>query len=562
MKIQPEISPRLVASVSSVYTDINRVVMEYVDNSFDSFTKSDIDLPGHKRKTEYDSKLKITVKIIEKPISERRIEITDNCTGIADISDIIKNIGNSDKKMQSWTNGQFGFGIYSFMAACNKLQIISKTKNNEAKFVKINKEDFLKDKISEIKLEVSKFGGSFPYESGTKIILSEFLQNDWDEININHIVTEIQDHFELLLEEIPNDIYVKKGSRTIKCVPFNYHAFKGEEFKKEFKIIDEITKSEFLNPVRIFLKFTKGQSIQRLPVFVSKKRRVQKVTELKIFDTDNKTKIWKHPLLTGYVDTGGILNPTISRTEYRKDKNAKRLFSMLRSIEDEIIEWVNKNTNENILHNFSHIEDIFNDKVNKISSDTNKKAEIPIDQYNEVKVSSDKYDPLRECVLLFAKENNIIAQTKGDTPGSDNTYNIKDIHKDKSFDLYNNFTTKEINIKRKYANKNIITLKIDGESNPIIGPLGVALRSHRIDNTVIIFKKHSDFERRIKNSQYGNSIVTTELIHYLCLEYLAHIFEYSNDGKKFIKTNEFTDSFYILQQELKGLEGEALSSIY
>ncbi|MCB0725242.1 MAG: ATP-binding protein [Ignavibacteriae bacterium] len=537
--------------------------MEYVDNSFDAFTDKDDDSSGT-IKTKYDTSLIINVNIIEKPLSDRRIEITDNCHGISDISEIIKNIGNSDKKMQTWTNGQFGFGIYSFMAACSKLQIISKTKDKKVKSVEIFKDDFSKDKISDIKLDVKDYDKNFPYDTGTKIILSDFSQNDWQEIDIHHIVSEIKDHFELLLKEIPNDVKVIKGSRSFKCKPFDYNAYKGEEFKKEFKIVDEATNSEYPSPIRIYLKFTNGKSIERSPVFISRKRRVQKVSELKIFDTEKKSRIWKHPLITGYVDTGGILKPTISRTEYKKDLNAKRLFTMLRRVEDEIIDWVNENTSKNTLNNFSHIEDFFNERVLQIESDTIKKTEIPIHQYDEVKLSQDKNDPKRECILLFTEQDDNLLSNEYPTVISLIDDDTEDKQSVKSIDKYSDFVSKEINVKRKYGLRNTITLKIDGESNPVINASGIALRSHLIEKTVVIFKKHPDFERRIKHSPNGNTYVTKELIHYLALEYLSNVFTHS-DGEgedRIIKINLLKDSFYKLQQELNGLKGQKLTSIY
>ena len=52
-----------------------------------------------------------------------------SATAQKNLEKIVQTIGNSDKKAQPWTNGQFGYGIYSFMAACKSLDIISKYEN-------------------------------------------------------------------------------------------------------------------------------------------------------------------------------------------------------------------------------------------------------------------------------------------------------------------------------------------------------------------------------------------------------------------------------------------------
>jgi len=42
MEVKCKISPRLITNISSLYTDPNRVIMEYIDNSVDSADKTNI----------------------------------------------------------------------------------------------------------------------------------------------------------------------------------------------------------------------------------------------------------------------------------------------------------------------------------------------------------------------------------------------------------------------------------------------------------------------------------------------------------------------------------------
>ena len=118
-----EISPRILGNVAQEYTDSYRVFMEFVDNSLDSAEDF------YDRDNSYTKKIKIDVRIIGKGKSSK-VVITDNCTGMDEngILRIVQDVGNSEKKHGTFTNGQFGFGVYSFMAICGQVQIISSKK--------------------------------------------------------------------------------------------------------------------------------------------------------------------------------------------------------------------------------------------------------------------------------------------------------------------------------------------------------------------------------------------------------------------------------------------------
>ena len=62
---------------------------------------------------------------------KKKVTFVDNCQGMERdvLLRIIRDIGSSNKKAQSWTNGEFGFGIQSFRACAEKLVVISKTES-------------------------------------------------------------------------------------------------------------------------------------------------------------------------------------------------------------------------------------------------------------------------------------------------------------------------------------------------------------------------------------------------------------------------------------------------
>ena len=126
-KITIDISPRIVLSNASLYNDVNRVFMEYIDNSIDSaetlFTND----------SSYERDIRIKVNFEGVDTNTKQLTITDNCLGMDNdgLLHVIQDIGNSDKKSQPWTNGQFGYGVYSFLAICKDIEIISKVESQQ-----------------------------------------------------------------------------------------------------------------------------------------------------------------------------------------------------------------------------------------------------------------------------------------------------------------------------------------------------------------------------------------------------------------------------------------------
>ena len=122
MPINLKISPRIIPNIATLYTDTNRIFMEYIDNAIDSAEEFFIE-----ETNSYSKEILITLKMNEQ---NKSIIVEDNCHGITNFLKVVQEIGNSDKKAQPWTNGQFGYGIYSFMAACESLKITTKLQSD------------------------------------------------------------------------------------------------------------------------------------------------------------------------------------------------------------------------------------------------------------------------------------------------------------------------------------------------------------------------------------------------------------------------------------------------
>ena len=122
VKVPLRVSHQIIRAISDQYTATpHRVIMEFIDNSLDSAEEY-----FNKDTNSYSKNINIKVTIGTYQ-GKQAILVEDNCTGIIDIKRIVQEIGNSNKKTNRWTNGQFGFGIYSFMAIAESLVIHTRT---------------------------------------------------------------------------------------------------------------------------------------------------------------------------------------------------------------------------------------------------------------------------------------------------------------------------------------------------------------------------------------------------------------------------------------------------
>jgi hypothetical protein len=218
--ISPVISPLILGSISSLYTEPQRVLMEFIDNSFDAAE----DLYNIVNNS-YSRSLEFQVQLNGNSFRNGTIIISDNCQGMDEegLLRIIREIGNSDKKEQAWTNGQFGYGIYSFMAICSRLEIISKTELGPPLKIELPRERLAVDHASDVKLRrpVRCHYSEFQGKSGTKVILSYFDRDSWHDIDEMILKSEIQKHFELLLSRKNLIVKIVSGKGEYDLSPIN-----------------------------------------------------------------------------------------------------------------------------------------------------------------------------------------------------------------------------------------------------------------------------------------------------------------------------------------------------
>lgn len=520
MAIKLNISPRIIPSIATSYNDVNRIFMEYIDNSIDS------------AEDYYDSQLNAYNKDINiiLTIKSNEISIEDNCGGIRNFEDVVGKIGDSGKKYQPWTNGQFGYGIYSFMAACEYLELTSKLLDQDkAQRLLIDKNKF--DTADQDAVYFEDFElCDFIHPSGTKAVLSNFDKSTLKQINIDEIKGEIERHFELLLSRhglkiIINDETTK---RNLECKTFDYNQFEGEEYKQSLSEVNfmkggrnptKISKN-LTTPINIYLKITKNTVIDKPPVFILKGRRIAEIKDIKQFNSSHKSDIWGHPNLTGYIDLHDFVEPTIARNDFKNNDNSKALFSTLKELEPLILDVIKDVNDVSETQHYQNLEELLNKALSKLArlDSMNFRAEPSLgddinlshgsDGVNQESIEGDQH---------FRQGPDLGGAYKGSHGnGTDGNGLEQDQGPSNSDNPFEDSEFKGSEKKKSGFNIKIV------ERDPPTAINGKLKRSQLIGGEIIIFRKHPDFDNRVSNFRDGQPKITQRLITYLAGEITVH----------------------------------------
>ncbi len=588
MGIPLHISPRIIPNIASLYTDTNRIFMEYIDNSIDS-----AEVFFDPTTNSYSKNIFITLTI-----KFDSVEIKDNCFGITNFEKVVQSVGNSDKKEQPWTNGQFGYGIYSFMAACKSLEITSKLENeNKAKSILIDRSKFDEDHQKDVSFPDPECV-NYSYPSGTKIVLSGFDKDRWKQINFDEIKDEIEKHFELLLARkniqiklIDDRTNLGDGSslepEEIICRTFDYDQYEGDVYEKSIKELyfekgrkfPKKVKLIVPKPVHIFLKVIKGRTINKPPVFIIKGRRIAEIKDIKQFKSKHKSEIWGHPNMTGYIDLSDFLEPTIARNDFKSNDRSKALFNKLLELEPLILEVIRDVNKETETQHYQVLEDKLNkalSKLAKIDAMNFRKEYLSGNEVNLQKGGTGQAFDEGYGEKDQGSENNSASGTgwggenegegKGpsgeqgeDTSGGKNEGG--DFASDKEAD--NPF--EDTGFKGSEKKRSGFNIKfVDGEI--INEETNKPIRSQLIGGTIRIFKEHEDFRSRVNMTRAKEPKISQRLITYLAGEITVHYkdkLQTRNGQPEYNKQlfENLVEFIYQFEDLVKDLEGQKLSEL-
>lgn len=559
MPVHLSISPKIIPSIASLYDDITRIFMEYVDNSIDS---ADQYFFNHELNS-YTKKILIEIKICGNNFKSGKVYITDNCFGITNFSKVVESIGDSDKKADFTTNGQFGFGIYSFMAVCTNLSMISKLESRKALSLEISKSQFDKERQDQVVFPDPAIT-TFSLPSGTEVCLYGFERHCWWQIKPELIKEEIEKHFEQILRRRNIEIRVTQMNdsltppcRELICQSFDYSKYEGDivwdDDHGEFNCIHgrKFPKSiqiKVSKPIHIFLKILKGKIINKAPIFISRGRRIKEIKDILSFKSKHKSDLWSHPNITGFIDLIDNLEPDISRKDFKNTNERKGIYNILYELESLIIEEVDKINKKSEQSHYKSLEDKLNEALAKLARIDQMNYRKEIGQGNQINTEHG---------------GKTVRGDRDPSPGKPPELPLPPEEDEK---LGKKETSNETNQKgeekrRSGFNINISDLPPDKDEN------NNPLRSKEYDGQITIYKKHPDFESRVKELRNGNKIISNRLITYLAGEIATWYKDKLYDKLKMeplTKIEMFSslvDFIYRFEEMLKDFEGKNLSEI-
>ncbi len=575
MKVK--ISPQIIVSISSLYDDINRIFLEYIDNSLDSAEDY-----YEKATNSYLKPIIIQLKISGNNSNNGSVIIEDNCTGIDSLERVCGSIGDSNKRTQPWTNGQFGYGIFSFMAVCENLKITSKEKDDNAYSMVIPKKIFEEsNSIDSIQIDDKKID-KFNFESGTRVELNNFKKDEWKEIDPKVIKSEIESHFEQLLKRENLEVKIQVNDLTEICSTFDYNSINGPEWPKNISRIKIKRAGQFAEellspPIKIYLKLAENIKLDRPPIFVKNGRRIDEVKNIKAFKSKHKSDLWGHPKLTGYVDVGNHLDPNIARQGFRNTKNSKAVFEELIKLEEEIYEFLDLvNQNESDKH-YSALEDYLNKALSGLAKIDNMNFRKEMQRGNEVPLSGMGSGSSMEIIeggsKDFGEENNNsggginFGENEGDGFKFGDEKEDSNQPGDGSGEIGSRddgFIDEEKTGKEK--RKSGFNIKLV-QREPDLNSKNELVRSQIIGGDIQIFIKHPDFKERVQKKRTGEEKITQRLITYLAGEITVHYKDafyektkINNDyGKHLLE--ELVVFIYEFEKILKDLNNKNLSDL-
>ena len=498
MGIPIKVSAGIITNVAKMYQSTSRIFMEYIDNSLDSAEKF-LDKTNFEK---YQRLIQITVKINTK---NKIVTFEDNCAGMnrENLLRIAEKVGESDKKADFTTNGQFGFGIHSYAACASNLEVTTKTLSSSiATRMIISRDAYIDGGEIEDLQEIPR--NRFPFESGTIVSISNFDREWWRDINPQDLKSEIEKHFEQLLGRQNLEIKILYDNEEIVCKPFDYDSELGIPFEKEIPTIIEPGNVKVIlsQPIKVYLKITDNIIPNKRPVFISKGRRIEEVQGIKSFKSKSKykTSVWGHNNLTGYIDVKGELNPTIARDDFNRDSKRSSIYQEIIKIEEEIHDYLQEVNKDSESVNMSKFQDILSSALARLAREDNLRFRTTLIEGGDINLLEDP------------KGKNTINGEK--LKGGKGIKQTKDHQKEQ---IPITKTDDETSIKGRENKRSGFDITFSDRVLRLSD--GTLVRSSYSEGTpIFIYKTHPDFQTRIRHTRQGGLIITERLISYLSAE--------------------------------------------
>jgi len=501
----------LINEIAKRYETLERVIMEYIDNSLD-----DADDMAKENNGIYPYPIKIQVTMDRE---NKRIIIRDNCRGMDfnTLSRIVHNIGESKKRACPWLNGRFGFGVHAFRGFCAEVIFRTKHKDDNHYVITIRKDNMHVPRPYVDKKDFYSTSGT-----GTVVTLQNFDEDFFEGLTVEAIKEEVETHFETMLRKDEVEILINyKGEKPIMCRPFDYDNLSGKTFEKE----ENINYNGKNYSVEIFLKVVDAPTTRR-PRFFAKGRRILFIKDDKSFISKSKYRmsVWDHGNLTGYIEVGDLVEPVITRDGFNRGKNRALLYDAILQYEDEIkdtLDEINKRYED---HSLNKLEDVLSKALRRLAK------EDALRLLTELSSTNDGDTTLAEGGGSDTTEgtggpsgqnknvdsNGLGGSGEGTGPGPEGT-GFGDLQGNgNGGPLPEQGTSDYTGFKRKKSGFGIKFIKVPADNE------GKFPRSQFNSGTILINMEHPDFRERIERTRKGELQLTDRLISYIAAVVSIH----------------------------------------
>eukprot|EP00929_Paragymnodinium_shiwhaense_P119226 TRINITY_DN91106_c0_g1_i1.p1 TRINITY_DN91106_c0_g1~~TRINITY_DN91106_c0_g1_i1.p1 ORF type:complete len:662 (-),score=155.84 TRINITY_DN91106_c0_g1_i1:154-2139(-) len=488
----------LLNNMAERYEDVSRIMMEFVDNSFDS-AESLFDM----EQNAYTRPILIDI-VVAGTAEEPVLWITDNCEGMAPetLCEVVTKVGESKKRGQSFVNGQFGFGFHSFRACAENLRASSRSAERSPPVeVVVNRHQSEGFQLREVEPEHFQ---DFP-ATGTRISLENF-EHQWvggNALSIAALRREIETHFERLLSRGNLKVSIRNAGKPDEeeiCKPLDYRQINGSNVTVDETI--DLGHGQYAEVLLAVVPRKEAKELERPVRFFGKGRRIQKVLDVKSFanGTGYRWDVWGHHQLVGYIDIkgsdNGPLRPVITRDDFVRTKDRKKAYKAIADkTEMAALEALEAANNARSQKTMQELEKALTDSLQHMDKKLNK---LTTKQRKE----------------SFAEEDNKKEDKKDD---EDKKEDKKDEEKEK--DNKPEPEDKEKKEKREKSDpresaplwKYTVKL-VDGfkdEDDPTM------TRSSLDGNVIFINTLHEDFQSRYRKTRSGMAKVDLRLISYM-----------------------------------------------
>lgn len=343
--------------VAKRYETTERVLMEYVDNALDNaealFRENGDAYP-------YPIRIEITIDR-----ANRAVAVLDNCRGMTreTLERVVRNVGESQKRGQTWVNGRFGFGVHAFRAAADSVSFQTKHALSSHHALTLQR-----DQHRGIK-EAKRQDAPFPADSGTGCLVTvSGFDRDWfGSVSVESIKAEIENHFERLIARPDLHITVSENEAIQVCQPFPYADIEGKEIRERLSLAykDEVY------PVELVCKIAQ-QPVRRPVSFFARGRRISDVAEIKSFmrKSAHKTSVWSHPNLIGYIEVGEIVQPIINRDDFVRTRGRTILYEAILPLEAAMKQHLSGVNAQQREQTFAQFEQVVQKAAAQVAADT------------------------------------------------------------------------------------------------------------------------------------------------------------------------------------------------